>query len=99
LESQIIPAHAMILLASVFAQQGARKWIDFEIETARKHSKPIIALPATGEAGVPTEITNVADAIGTWDAAKLLGLIDEMSVIGTKGGSAPATVDPSSAPR
>lgn len=79
LESQIIPVHAMILLSSVFGQQGSRKWIDFEIEMARKHSKPIIALPAWGEASVPSEVAQVAQAVAVWDVEKLLAMVDSVA--------------------
>jgi len=80
LESQIIPVHAVVLLSSVFVQQGSRKWIDFEIEMARKHLKPIIALPSWSESGVSPAVKNLADAVGTWDARELLGLVDELSL-------------------
>ena len=76
LEAQIIPVHAMILLAGVFAQPSSRKWIDFEVEMARKHSKPIVALPAWGETEVSPEAAGVADGIAEWDVDKLLGMLD-----------------------
>jgi hypothetical protein len=96
LESQIIPVHAMILLSSVFAQQGSIKWINFEIEIARKHSKPIIALPVGGETSVLPQIAEIADAAGMWDAAGILSLIEQVSV--TSRGERTATINGAGAP-
>jgi hypothetical protein len=101
LESQIIPVHAVILLSSVFAQHGSRKWIDFEIGVARKHAKPIIALPASGQSVVSQEVAETADAIAIWDARNLLDLVDRISVnvrLGTSTSTPPAT-NPAGAPR
>lgn len=85
LESQIIPAHAMILLSSVFAQQGSRKWIDFEVAMARKHSKPILALPVWGEPEVPSEVADIADVVAAWDVEKLLAMIDLVAAEASNG--------------
>ena len=49
---------------------------------ARKHLKPIIALPATGETTIRPEVAEIVDAAGTWDAKKLLDLVDGISVNG-----------------
>ena len=76
LESQIIPVHAMILLSSVFAQPASRKWIDFEIETAHKHSKPIVALPVWGDTTVPAEVAAIAGWTGVWEIDALLAMVD-----------------------
>jgi hypothetical protein len=83
LESQIIPVHAVILLSSVCAQQASRKWIDFEIEMARKHSKPILALPVWGETLVPQHVASQADLCPGWDVERLLALVDGL-VTGTR---------------
>ncbi len=71
LEAQIIPVHAVVLLASVLVEPGTRKWLDHELEMVRKHSKPILALPAWGETTVPDEVKDKADAVIAWDAATL----------------------------
>lgn len=68
LESQIIPVHAVILLARVLSEPGTNKWLDFELEAARRHHKPTFALPPWGEAEVAPEVSARADAVLTWDA-------------------------------
>ncbi len=71
LETQIIPADAVVLLASVLSEPGTRKWLDLELALARKHGKPVIAVPAWGEQDVPPEVRASADAVVGWDAVAL----------------------------
>ena len=72
LEGQVIPAHAVVLLAGVYEQLGSRKWIDFEIEAARKHGKRIIAMPASGSPDLPPEVRALAHDTCGWDVRELL---------------------------
>ncbi len=76
LESQIIPVQAVVLLASVLSEPGTRKWLDFELDMARKHRKLIIALPPWGETEVPGEVRQAADTIVPWDAEAILAAVD-----------------------
>lgn len=85
LESQVIPSHAVILLSSVYDQTGARKWLDFEIEMARKHGKAIIAVPIWGETQVPAAVAAVADFVVGWDLAALLGVIQQAQARAVSG--------------
>lgn len=77
LETQIIPVHGVILLSGVYAIKSARRWLDFEVETARKYNKPIIGVPAPGAATVPDEVVALCDAAVTWDAAAIISALDE----------------------
>ncbi|MBI3862750.1 MAG: TIR domain-containing protein [Planctomycetia bacterium] len=72
LESQIIPVHAVILLASVLDEAGTRKWLDFEIKVSRQRGKPILVLPGWGLDSVTEEVRGLADAVVEWDAAAIL---------------------------
>jgi hypothetical protein len=76
LESQIIPAHAVILLTSVLEEPGCRKWLDFELEMSRKHNKPVFALPAWGKADVAAEIRERVQEVVAWDAAALIAAVE-----------------------
>jgi len=78
LESQIIPAHAVILLASVLNEPGTHKWLDFELEMARKHQKPIIVVPCWGQTDVPPDVRQRADTVVGWDAAALFAAVKEL---------------------
>jgi hypothetical protein len=77
LESQIIPAQAVILLAGVYAINSARKWIDLEIEFARKHGKLIIGVPQADGSTVPKELTTWCDDCVGWNATEVIRTIDE----------------------
>lgn len=76
LESQIIPVQGVILLAGVYEVKSNRRWLDTEIEMARKHNKPIIGIPAIGKETIPIEVSSLCDAVGGWDGEKLIGIID-----------------------
>lgn len=79
LETQILPAQAIILLSSVYAQSSSRKWLDFEIETARKNRKWIIAVPTWGESEVPQNVQRMADDVACWDVSSILATVDKGS--------------------
>jgi MTH538 TIR-like domain (DUF1863) len=68
LETQIIPCHAVLLLSGVYEIPASRKWVDFEIDIARKHAKPVIAVPAWGQNSVPERVRELADIMVDWDA-------------------------------
>ena len=78
LESQIIPVHVVVLLAGVYAIRSARLWVDMEVEMAKKHNKPIIAMPAINKDSIPDELVTLCDASSGWDAARLMATIDEV---------------------
>lgn len=78
LESQIIPVHAVILLTGVYSIVSARRWFEIEVEMARKHNKPLIAVPSIGETSIPEEVISLCDASCGWDAMQLLGTIEQL---------------------
>jgi len=75
LETQIIPAHAVLLLSSVFQTASSRKWLDYEIEMALKHGKPIIAVPPWGDARVPDAAAHIANVEVGWDAPEVFAAV------------------------
>jgi hypothetical protein len=72
LEVQIIPCHAVILLSGVYESVGCRKWVDEEIEMAKRHAKPIIAVPAVGASEPAPEVRALADVALGWDGAAII---------------------------
>jgi hypothetical protein len=74
LETQIIPCHAVVLLAGVYQQVGCRKWVELEIEFARSHRKLVIAVPPWGATDVPADVQALADTIAPWDGASIIRL-------------------------
>jgi hypothetical protein len=80
LESQIIPVTAVILLNSVYETNSSRKWVDFEIEAARRHNKRVIAVPTYGQPDVLPEVRAMSDVVVPWDCQALIAAIDAVSV-------------------
>jgi len=72
LESQIMPVHVVVLLAGVFDIRSARRWVDMEVDMAKKHNKPIIGIPAINKEIVPPEVSELCDAISGWDGEQLI---------------------------
>jgi hypothetical protein len=86
LETQIMPAQGVILLAGVYSIKSAQRWIDLEIDFARKHRKPIVGLPPIGESALPLSVRALSDKCATWDTASLVGLLREVCGAGQVGG-------------
>lgn len=78
LETQIIPVHAVILLSGVYSINSARRWLDIEIDLARKHNKPIVAVPPLGETVVSDEIRSLADLAVGWDSQAVVGALEQV---------------------
>ena len=81
LESQIMPAHVVILLVGVFEIRSARRCVDMEVEMAKKHNKPIIGIPAINKEIVPPEVSEVCDAISGWDGEQLVVSMREVQAL------------------
>ena len=78
LETQIIPVHGVIFLAGVYAINSAQGWLDLEIEIARKHNKPVIAVPPYGETVVADKIRAFCDGSAGWHAEELVAALHEV---------------------
>jgi hypothetical protein len=77
LETQIIPCDAVLLLSGVYEQTGCRKWVDMEIEMARRLGKPIIAIPVIGATAPTADVRALADTAVGWDAAAIMATTRE----------------------
>ncbi|MFO0964374.1 MAG: hypothetical protein U0793_02130 [Gemmataceae bacterium] len=75
LEAQIIPVHAVLLLEGVWREPGVRAWIELELDMARRHGKPVIAVPAWGAAEVSAELRDRADTTAPFDAAAVFEMV------------------------
>ena len=82
LETQLIPVDGVILLAGVYRINSARHWVKLEVEMARNHKKPIIGIPAIGDAIVADEVKSLCDATVGWDATALIATLDEIRGLG-----------------
>jgi hypothetical protein len=75
LEQQIIPACCVILLCGVHDNKSARRWIEIEIEMARKHAKRIIGLPAFGKLSMSPDAAALVDIASPWNPAQLISVL------------------------
>jgi hypothetical protein len=78
LEAQIIPVHAVVLLAGVYSIASARRWFDLEVEIAIKHNKPMVGIGAFGETSIPDEVSDLCDICCSWDAEQVFKSIDQI---------------------
>jgi hypothetical protein len=76
LETQILPVHAVLFLAGVYAVKSNRRWLDLELELARSHGKPVIGVPAIGAAAAPANLLGLADEFVGWDAGQIIAAVD-----------------------
>lgn len=81
LESQIIPVHVVVLLTGVYEIRSARRWVEMEVEMAKKHNKPIIGIAALNKETVPAEVSDLCDAISGWDGEQLIVSIEELRAL------------------
>lgn len=78
LESQIIPVHAVVLLAGVYAISSARSWFELEVAIAKKYNKPLVGVAAFGETLIPAEVSKLCDVCCSWDATQVFASIDQV---------------------
>jgi hypothetical protein len=79
LEAQIAPVDGVLLLAGVYAVKSAQRWLDLELEIARRERKGIIALPPIGEEKVPEAIAQLADEVAPWNGSELLAVLERLA--------------------
>ncbi len=78
LETQIIPVRGVVFLSGVYAVKSARRWLDLELEMARKHNKPVIGVPALDATEVAPDLQALCDRCVHWDAAAVIAALDEV---------------------
>ncbi len=79
LEKQVIPVAAIILLSSVYAVGSGRKWVDIELDYARRHRKPVLAVPRFGETAVADDVRAASHAVCPWNARQIIDAIDRFT--------------------
>lgn len=80
LENQIIPTHGIIFLAGVYSVKSCQKWLDIELEMARKHKKPVIGVPPYGESAIPADLSGFCDQSANWNASEIIRALDSLMV-------------------
>lgn len=77
IERQIQPSSAVLILAGVYATYS--KWIDREINIAKRLKKPIIAIEPWGSERTSTVVKTNADKIVRWNSESIIRAIREIA--------------------
>lgn len=78
LEKQIKPASIILVLAGMYYNH--RKWIQKEIEIAKKYDKPIVAIKPWGQQKVPTDVISVSKNVVEWNTNSIVNAIRKNSL-------------------
>ena len=62
----------------MYVAQSNRKWINFEIDTAIKYGKNILAIKPRGNERIPEKIQNKANIIVNWSSSSIIKNIKEL---------------------
>ena len=78
IEAKVKGCSCVIILAGVYATYS--KWINKEIEMAKKYCKPIIAVEYWGAERTSTVVKNAATIVVKWNAKSIAKAINTYSV-------------------
>lgn len=76
IDAQIKNVSCVLILAGVYSTYS--KWINEEIEIAKKYNKPIIAIQPWGAEKTSTVVKNCADKIVGWNSSSIVSAIKEL---------------------
>ena len=78
IEAKIKGCSCVIILAGVYATYS--KWINIEIELAKKYNKPIIAVEPWGSERTSVVVKNAANAIVGWNAKSVANAVRNYAI-------------------
>ncbi|MGV8982828.1 TIR domain-containing protein [Clostridium sp.] len=73
IERKIKPVNAVLILSGMYAAH--REWMQFEIETAKKYKKPIIAIIPRGQQRIPIEVLSASITSVGWSTQSIVDAI------------------------
>jgi len=77
IEQQIKASSVVLILAGVYSTYS--KWINIEIEIAKRLRKPIIAIEPWGSEKTSTVVKNAADKVVKWQTDSIVAAIREVA--------------------
>lgn len=80
LENRIALCSCIIVISGMYVSYS--KWIDFEIDTAIKYGKPIIAIKPWGQQRIPEIISRYADEVVGWNSSSVIDAVRKHGLIG-----------------
>lgn len=78
LERQIRPASIVLVLAGMYYNH--RRWIQKEIEIAKKYNKPIVAIRPWSQKNVPLDVILESKDIVGWNTSSIVDAIRKYSL-------------------
>ena len=78
IENNIKESSLFIVIAGMYAAHENRYWINFEIDTALKYGKNILAIKPRGNERLPEKIKNNADLIVNWNSTSVINGMKEL---------------------
>ena len=76
IDEQIRQSSVFIVLAGMWVEY--HKWIQFEIDVAKKYKKPILGIKPWGHQRIPIEIQEAAGKIVGWNTSTIVEAIREL---------------------
>ena len=73
LEDQIVQSQIVIIASGMYSAHS--KWIQKEIDIAKKFNRPIIVIKPWGNKFTPMAVTNITRELLDWDTASILEAI------------------------
>jgi hypothetical protein len=78
LDRQIKPINCFVIISGMYVNH--RKWIQEEIDIAKKYNKPIIGVIPQGQERVPVEVQNAASEMVRWNTDSIVTAIRKWSL-------------------
>jgi hypothetical protein len=78
LDAQIKPVNSVLIVSGMYVNY--RKWIQIEIEIAKKYNKPMIGVIPWGQERTPTEVQAVVKEMVNWNTGSIVEAIRKYSL-------------------
>lgn len=78
IDRKIASVNAVVIISGMYANN--REWMEYEIDTAMRYRKPIIAVKPWGNTLMPTYIQSAADAVVGWNTSSVVDAIRQNSI-------------------
>lgn len=78
LDRQIRPVNCVLIASGMYVCH--RRWIQTEIDIAKKYKKPIVGIIPWGQKRIPQEIQDSADELAGWNTISIISAIRRQSL-------------------
>ena len=73
IDRKIAPSSCVLVISGMYA--AYREWMQYEIDTAKRMGKPIIAISPWGGSVIPTAVSLAATKIVGWNSSSIVSAI------------------------